>query len=877
LKPDKPHPPQLFLRFFRWFCHPELKKYVEGDLMELYDERIRQSGKTKADLKFIVDVLFLFRPGIIRPTIGPYHSNSYAMFKNYFKITFRNLLRHTGYTALNITGFAIGIAVCIVIMLFVAYEKSFDNFQPENIYRLNEVQKFEGMVSSQKVALSMFPMGPTLQDEFPEIKNFTRIHWTDRMRVTYLDQKFYFNQPFFVDSTFLDLFNFELIEGNRKTALLNPGSVVLTKSSAEKLFGTDEAIGKTIIHYGNDTTSFMVTGVLQNIPQNSQLQFDALFSFSSIYKPWMFTNWGGNWLNTYLELVPGTVVSALEKKFPGYLKKYMTRNDGWKNYELFLLPLRAVHGEASDVGLDYLNYQKFDKKYTDIFLAISLIILLIACINFMNLSTARSAERAKEVGIRKSVGSHRWQLGMQFITESVILSMIALILAVILVYLFLPYVNDLSQRDLNFPLYSNPQLLAFIMAGAVITGVLSGLYPAAYLSAFQPIKVLKGPLRTGKNNSTLRNMLVVFQFSSAIFLMINTIFVARQLSYMLGRDPGFDREQVVNVSLDGYSYRKYDVLKQELLDNSLITGVTAAQDVLGSHLDQSGIEFKGDGPLRHLTATRLIVDPDYLNLYKIPLAYGRNFSNEPSANGKEYIINESLAGELLSENPGQPITSLLGDRFGFDSLGTIVGIAKDFNFNSLHNKIETLFMYNQKDWGFNNMSIKINGGKTKESLAFIQDVWKENCSDQPFEYQFLDDHFAEVYRADSQVTKIVSILTVLAFIISCLGLFGLASYSAERRVKEVGIRKVMGASIQNIVGMLSRDFLKHVLIASVIALPLAWFSIHRWLQKYAYHININWWIFILSVLIALMIALITTSYQALKAASANPVNSLRSE
>jgi putative ABC transport system permease protein len=475
------------------------------------------------------------------------------------------------------------------------------------------------------------------------------------------------------------------------------------------------------------------------------------------------------------------------------------------------------------------------------------------------------------------VGAHRWQLAMQFLSESVILSLIALLLAILLVELFLPSINNLSQRHLEFPLLSNVWFFGLIIAATVMLGVISGLYPAAYLSAFQPVKVLKGSVQTGRNKSLLRNVLVVAQFSSAIFLMIATVFAVRQLRYMESRDPGFNREQVVNIPLDEVTYKKFDVLKQELLANSSVTGVTGAQDVLGSHLDQSGVQFQGDGPLRQLTSTRLIVDHDYLSVYKIALTIGRNFSSAASANGKEYIINEALAKELLKDSPKKPMSWLLGKNFGFDSIGTIVGIAKDFNFNSLHYKIETMFIYNQKDWGFSNLSVKINANKPGNAISFIQSVWQKNCQGHPFEYQFLDDHFAEVYRADSQVSAIVGVLAGLTIVISCLGLFGLASYSAEKRVKEVGIRKVLGASVQNIVNMLSKDFLKYVLLAALIALPLSWLTVHKWIQDYAYRIEISWWIFVIAVLVALLIAFITISFQAIKTAIANPVKSLRSE
>ncbi|HEY4207378.1 MAG TPA: ABC transporter permease, partial [Puia sp.] len=539
------------------------------------------------------------------------------MLRNYFKIAWRNLWKHKVYSAINIIGLATGMAACIIILLFVFYEKSFDNFHHKNIYRLNEVQKFPGMVASQKVGLSMFPMGPTIKEEFPEIKNFTRIHWQDKYQMTYMDQRVYLPHAYYVDSTFLQLFDFKLEKGDRASALQKPNSAVLTASFARKLFGSQDPIGRRITHYDADTTFFTVTGVLADVPENSQLQFDGLLSFNTIYRPDWMKGWGGNWLDTYFELAPRTDVAALEKKFPAYLKRHLD-GDGWKYYELFLLPFKDVHANAADIGLDYLNYQKFDKNYTNIFSAIALIVLLIACINFMNLSTARSAERAKEVGIRKSIGALRSQLGAQFLGETILLSLIALVFAAGLVLLALPYVNQLSQRQLGSVLLGNKWLLVAVVLGTIVVGILSGLYPAAYLSSFQPVKVLKGLSFTGKNKGRLRNILVVGQFACAIFLMIATIFVFRQLSYMQDRDPGFSRDRVLTIELDRVTSRKFDLLKEELSQSAYISAVTGAQDQLGSHLDQSGIEYKGDGPLRQLTSTRLIVDPDYLTLYKIP-------------------------------------------------------------------------------------------------------------------------------------------------------------------------------------------------------------------------------------------------------------------
>jgi len=799
------------------------------------------------------------------------------MIKNYLKIAWRNIWKNKVFSAINIIGLSVGMAACIVIMLFVSYEKSFDNFHTKNIYRLNEVQTIGEQGATQKVALSMFPMGPTLKQDFPEIKNFTRVHWSEKYQLTQNNKKVFLPEVFFVDSTFLKIFDFKVIQGDRQTALLKPHTALLTEETAKKLFGDANPIGKTITHYGDDTTSFSVTGIIANVPKNSQLQFDALFSFSSIINPQMAKNWGGNWLNTYLELAAGTNADALDKKFPAYLKKYMGDN-GPKYMKLFVLPLKDVHANSADIGLDYINYQKFDKKSTNLFAIIALIVLVIACVNFINLSTARSAERAKEVGIRKSIGAYRFQLAIQFLGETVLIAFMALVFAVALVELALPYINNLSERDIAFNIFGSFSLLLVVLGGTVLIGLISGIYPAIYLSSFQAAKVLKGSVQAGKNKGSLRNILVVIQFASAIFLMIATVFVLKQLSYMQKQDPGYNRDQIVNIPLDGITTKKYDLFKSELSGSTLVSGVTASQDILGSHLDQTGVTFKpANGPAQQLGTTLLVVDTNYLNLYKIKLVAGKNFYGDKVPDGRQYIVNEALAKELLKDHPKYRVSSLIGAQFGFDSLGTITGVAKNFNFNSLQYKIEPMFMVRARHYGFRDVSVKINGSNTTAALAFIKSKWDSIYPDYPFEYQFLDDHFKEVYKADSQVSQIVGILAGLAIFISCLGLFGLASHSAERRVKEIGVRKVLGASVQNITLLLSGNFLKLVLIANLIAWPIAWFVMHKWLQDFAYRISIQWWIFVLAGIISILIAFFTVSFQSIKAAVANPVKSLRSE
>lgn len=801
------------------------------------------------------------------------------MIKSYFKTAWRNLWKSKFFSAINIVGLSIGMAACIAIMLFVFHEKSFDSFHTKNIYRLSEVQKFPGMAASQKVALSMAPMGRSLKNDYPEIKNYTRVRWTNKYQLTSQSKKLFIQQGVLVDSTFLEIFNFPLVKGDKRTALEKPNSVLLTQQTAKKLFGDDDPIGKTITHYGSDTVSYAVTGILADVPQNSQLQFECVFSLSSMYKQWQgrMNSWGGNWLNTYVELTPGTDVANLQRKMPAFLKKYMGDGEGWKYYELFYTPLKDVHASTTEVGLDYLNYQKFDGKSTNLFALIAVVVLIIACVNFMNLTTARSAERSKEVGIRKSIGAQRNQLAAQFLGETVMLSLLALVLALIMAKLSLPFINQLSQRNLELSLFTNPELLLAITGLAVLVGLLSGLYPALFLSSFQPVKVLKGVISpSGQSKAGLRNALVVGQFSSAVFLMIATVFVVKQLRYMQQRDPGFNREQIVTIPLDNVTSQKYDQLKQELSGNTAIADITGAQDILGSHMDQSGVQYKpSNGAMRELATTRLIVDNNFLDLYNIKLVAGKDFSTE--GYGREYIINEALAKELLKDTPKAKPSSLLGQQFGFDSLGVITGIAKDFNFNSMHHKIETMFMFNVKEWGYSQMSVKINPGKTAEALTLIKTKWAKLFPDQPFEYQFVDEHFREVYRADTQVSQVVSILTGLAIFISCLGLLGLASYSAEKRIKEIGVRKVLGASVQNIVLLLSGHFLKLVLLANIIAWPLAWYAMHNWLEDFAFRINIEWYVFAVVALLSVIIALVTISFQSIKAAIANPIKSLRTE
>jgi len=800
------------------------------------------------------------------------------MIKNYLITALRNMLRHKGFSLINISGLAIGLAAFLLITIFVEYELSFDRVHKKNIYRLDEVQQFEGMVAPQNVALSMYPMASTLKAEFPEVVNATHIFPSEKYSLNKGNERVYLPKIFWADSAFLQIFDFALLKGNRNTCLSEPRSILLTEESAQKFFGKGDPMGQILVHYGWDTTILKVTGILKNIPKNSHLQFDALGSISTVVDTSVMHNWGGNWLNSYLQLAANTNVPALEKKFPAYLKRHNDGNE--KHYKLFLQQLKDVHAGSVNITHDYNNFQKFDNTYTDIFSVLAILVLAIACINFVNLSTALASSRAKEVGIRKSIGAFRVQLAGQFIGESIVVALISLILALILVYITLPFVRQLSERDLQLPLLTNPIVLPGLIALALLVGLLSGVYPAAVLSRFNPTRVLKGLVENMSGKPGLRNALVIGQFTAAIILVIGTLLATQQLLFMQRQPTGFNREQVVILPMSRIANQKYDALKQELLKGSTIKSVTGSGQRLGNNFHQTGARFNGKSGIRELTTSQVLVDYNYLTFYDIHLIEGRNFSQEHGDNGRAYIINESMAKELLKDDPKAPLSSLIGKGYAMgweDSLGSIIGIAKDFNFNSLHHKIETLTMEVKREWGYSELSVKIDATHPKEALNYIQGVWTKMIPDLYFDYTFLDDHFAKMYQSDRQMSVVMSVLAGLAILIACLGLFGLAAFTAQRRTKEIGIRKVVGASIFQVTVLLSKDFLKLVLISFIIASPIAWFGANKWLQDFAYRVNVSVWVFIIAGFAALLIALLTISFQSIKAAIVNPVKSLRTE
>ena len=798
------------------------------------------------------------------------------MIKNYLKIALRNLTQHKVYSLINVFSLAIGITTCLVIFLFITDELSFDSFhqKQERIYRLDEVQSFPGM-SPQNVALSMPGMGPNLLNEMPEIVDFTRFWIWGDLLYQRDDTQLVIERTAVVDSTFLEIFDFELVQGDPLTALDEPNSLILTETTAQNLFGQEEALGQSLIINENN---YEVTGILADVPENSHLQYQALISMSTALQeqPEFNDQWGNNFLVTYLLLAPQADVAQLESKFPNFLQSHMSE-EATEYYTLFLQPLSDVHLGSMEIEHDYQNYRKFDGTYIRIFSILAFFVLVIASINFMNLSVARSTTRSKEVGIRKAIGALKQQLIGQFLGESVLLTLIALVLSLLMAAAFIPYLNSVTDRSLSLlTILRHADVLIGILVVACLVGVLSGFYPAFFLSSFQPAQVLKGKLANLNRKSVLRSGLVVVQFATAIALIVGTVLATQQLDFMKSKDIGFDKDQMMLIPMNSTANEQYETIKNELLTHAGVIGVTASGQRIGNNFHQTGVKMKTDTTVRELTASQVNVDYDYLEVYDIPLRQGRSFSREHADDpGFGFIVNEALAKELGLEDP-------VGAQFGFgwynnDTLGTIIGVTNDFNFNSLHHAVNTLAIHLHPDWGFDELSVKISPDNVEQSIQAVQGTWERLVPDRPFEYSFLDEHFETLYQADEQMSKVVSIIAGLAIIIACLGLFGLASITTEQRTKEIGIRKVLGASLGQLLMTLSKNFARLVIIAFLISVPITYFLIQDWLDGFAFRISIGSWVFIFAGGLSLLVALITVSFQTTRAALANPVDALRNE
>jgi putative ABC transport system permease protein len=810
--------------------------------------------------------------------------NPPTVFINYLKTAFRNLLKNKGFTALNGLGLTLGIATCLLIVFYVMDELSYDRYNEnaDRIYRINNMIKFGG--NENIYASSPAPAGAALKKDFPEIEQEVRLIKSYGIQVKKGSQYIQEDHAVFADSSLFSVFTLPMIDGNPATALRDPHSVVITEQTAKKYFNRADVVGQTLLI--DDTDAYKVTGVIRDIPAESHFRFDFFFSLSTLAES-REDAWLTNNFTTYVLLKKGADPARLDAKFSGFIRKYMGPQlqgalhlsfDAFEqsgNYYRFgLFPLTSIHLRSNCID-DLAANGNIDYVY--IFSAIALFILLIACINFMNLSTARSANRAREVGIRKVLGSPRKYLVAQFLTESVMVTMAGAVLAVFLAWALLPLFNTLSGKELTVSFHLFGQLLPILLAFVLIIGCLAGSYPALFLSGFQPIDVLKGKLSTGFRGGRLRSVLVVFQFAISLFLITSTLVVYRQMKYIESRDIGYNRDHVLIIHNTETLGSQSTTFKEEIkqlagVDNATLTSAlpTAGNGNYTSLFEDRSLDQK-----RAVHSQRWSVDEDYLNTLGIRLKSGRDFSRQMPTDSNAVIINEAAAKQLTYANPLNQQLYAPGDNL-LTKINTyhIIGVIRDFNFQSLRQNVTPLILQLQQDPGA--LSVRIRAGADVPAiLAQVRDKWKGLSPNRGFAYSFMQEDFDALYRSEQRIGQIFLSFSSLAILIACLGLFGLVAYAAEQRTREIGIRKVLGARISTIVSMLSRDFIKLVVLSILIASPLAWLAMHKWLQGFAYRIDISLWVFIMAGLIALLIAILTVSIQTIRAAMANPVKSLK--
>jgi len=792
------------------------------------------------------------------------------MIKNYFKTAWRNLIKNKVFSFINILGLTIGITVCMMIFLFIMNEFSFDNFHKDGdrIYRV--MRGFENEGKSSRVAYLSGLYAPALMNDFKgEIENVVRINQNDDL-VTIGDRSFHEKKVIDADSNFFRFFSFSLLKGNPQTVLQNPHSVVLTETTARKYFGSiDNAMGKTIIM--DKDLLLKVTGIAKDVPSNSHIEFDLVVPLENYKDMGTMTVWINNGVYTYVKLAPHAKEAQLEKQFPAFVEKYLggdLKKYGF-HWTLSLTPLKDVYFD--DAAFDGVKHG--DKTVVYIFLSVAILILLIACINFMNLSTIRAAERSKEVGLRKVLGALRKNLVWQFIGESLLFTTISCILAVGLLLLAMPWYNQLLGYSLTVSWNALP-IWSFLGGVTIIVGFLAGSYPAFFLSAFSPIQALKGKLRLGKGGSTFRQALVVVQFSISVFLIIGTIIITKQMNYVKNKQLGYNQEQTVVVPIDNNDiYKNMNAFKTSLQNESDVQSVSLMSGEPGGFFD--GHVFDVEGHSERWNSRTEFADFELVKTLGLKIIAGRDFSSAfPTDTTDAVLINKTFATRL-SWTPEQAIGKWIQNTVRDTAKRRIIGVVADFNFQSLKSDIEPLVIAPNMDRRV--ALIKLVPGNIQAGVALIQKAYKKVASAYPFEYRFLDQQFDKLYKKDLRQQTILTVFACMAIFVACLGLFGLASFTATKRYKEIGVRKVLGSSVKGIVLLLSKDLLKPVLIATCIALPAGYWAMNKWLQNFAYRTTISWWIFALAAFITILIALITVCFKAIKAAVANPVKSLRSE
>lgn len=805
-----------------------------------------------------------------------------GMLKNYFKIAFRNLLRNKTFSVINIFGLSVGIAAFFLIIQYVTYELSYDSFNKnaDRIYRIRDDRIYSD--KHDKSAGCPPALGPTLKKEFPEILESARLRGTS---VTYVDtdRKISENldKVFYAEPSFLKIFSFPLLEGSLESALEEPYSVIISRSIARKYFGDESPVNKVIAldgDYGNH--DYKVTGVFKDVPHNSHIKFDMLLSYKTLTAQNSQAEyyWGWNAFNTYVLLAPNADPKALQAKFPTMVEKYRDYGDSYRR-EYLLQPLKDIHLHSN---LRFEPEVNGDARTVQFLSIIAAFVLILAWVNYINLSTCRSLTRAREVGVRKVLGSNRLQLVKQFMIESLLLNIIAVLSAIVIVEIVLPYFSKMTGDPLSLGLLESDWTL--LLAVFLVGVFLSGIYPAFILSSFNPLTALKAKYGRISKGIDLRKGLVIFQFAISIILITSTLVVYRQLSFMLNQDLGANIDQVLILKAPrvmGNFISSCNSLKDALLTFPSIKNVAASATVPGKDYSNyaSDIRSQSSQPGEGTQGVFIDVDENYFGLYHIPLIAGKNFSRESRLN-REVILNEEAVKTYGFQNPEGAIDKdlVLGGLDG--RIVKIIGVTKDYHQRSLKSAIQPVIfnpIYASDINLAKYFSVKIAGQNVKQAMDQIKSKWDELYPNQPFEYYFLDDLFNSQYKSEQQFGEVFGLFAVLAILISCIGLFGLASYANVQRTKEIGIRKVIGASTKDITAMLVKAFTKWVVLANLVAWPVAYFVMNRWLQSFAYRVDVDWWIFVISGMLALLIAFITIGWQAIKAATANPVESLRYE
>jgi putative ABC transport system permease protein len=808
------------------------------------------------------------------------------MIKNYLRVALRNLKKYKAFSFINIIGLSVGIACCILIFLYVKDELSYDKFNKnaDQIYRLALHIKINDTES--RMALSPSPIGPAIVHDLPDVVTYTRIRNFGFPVFRYKDKAFSEEKIYWVDSSFFDVFTVQFIEGSPKTALTQPNTVVITQSMAKKYFGNENALGKFL--NADHRIDYLVIGVTKDYPANSHFRFDFLASLSTnddSRNPF----WLSNNYYTYVVLRKGTDPVLFQKILREDCRKYIgpqiksvsgSTMEGFESkgdkYEYFLQPLTSIHLNSH---LEHELNPNSDIAYVYIFSIIALSILLIASINFMNLSTARSERRAKEVGIRKTLGSNTMQLIRQFIEESVLMSLIAVIIAVVILELVLPQFNELAGKEMKLGIFNNIYTIPVLILIAVIVGVLSGSYPAFYLSSFQPVHILKKDSRKRSSRSIVRSGLVIFQFTVSIILFIGTIIIYNQLNFLQNKNLGFNKNQIVIIKKVDDIGAQMEAFKQALLSNPKIITVCNSDIIPGNQKgDDSVYKLEGASNDNLKDLKQIFCDYGFADTYKLKINEGRFFSNEHPSDSSAVVINQAAVKSLGIIDPVGKNLIALGRTTPGNKTYKIIGVVEDFNYESLHQEIRPLVIHLFQRGGFGRFaSVRIAAGDYNTTINFLKKTWKKFADNEAFEYNFFDRDWAHLYNSEQITGKIASIFSALAIFIACLGLLGLAAFITEQRTKEIGIRKVLGANVMEIVVLLSKEFTKWILIANIIAWPLAYYVMNNWLKDFAYKISITPWVFFISGMAALIIALLTISSHAIKAATANPVKSLKFE